>query len=173
MENNKFNKFYSRKPVTELIEQLRAHRNNINLLDKEWFEALKLHLSERDISTEERQTVSHILSEDFDKEMESLNKQKNEFERGQKTRKHSNLIINPTNIISAGKNIKSVVYVVLVMTFFAIIAIVTANTSTDPDTITTAYILLGGASLICNIIILFQLHSAGDNLENSVYNKEE
>jgi hypothetical protein len=26
---------------------------------------------------------------------------------------------------------------------------------------------------VCSIIILFQLHSAGDNLENSVYQKEE
>ena len=175
MENNKFNKFYSKKPVTELIEQLRAHRINGNRLDKDWFEALKVHLSERDISNEERQTVNHILSDDFDpiKEIESLNKQKIELEKGQKRQNHSNLIVNPTNIISAGRNIKSVVYVVLAMTLFAVGAILTASNSTNPDTIKNAYLFLGAASLMCNIIILFQLHSAGDNLENSVYQKEE
>ena len=175
MENNKFNKFkfnkfYSKKPVSEVIEELRSLRITGSRLDKDWYEALKIHLSERDISTEERQTVNHILSEDFDKEL-SLNKQKNEFEKGQRTHNHSNLIIDPTKIISAGRNIKSVVYVVLVMTLLAIIAILTANSSRDLDTIKNAYFFLGAASLICNPIILILLHSAGDNLENSVYQK--
>ena len=167
MENNQFNKFYSKKPITELIEQLRAHRINVNRLDKDWFEALKVHLSEREISTKERQTVNHILSDDFDqiKEIDSLNKQK--------IHKHSKLIVNPTNIISAGRNIKSVVYVVLAMILFAVGAILTASNSTNPDTIKNAYLFLGATSLVCNIIILFQLHSAGDNLENSFYQKEE
>ena len=65
MEDNKFNKFYSKKSTSDLIEQIRAHRINGYGLDKEWFEALILHLSERDISTEERQTVNNILSDDF------------------------------------------------------------------------------------------------------------
>ncbi len=173
MENNKFNKFYSKKPVAELIEQLRSHRITGSTLDKDWFEALKKHLTEREISTEERQTVIHILSDDFIKEVESTKKQKIELEKEQETQNISNLIINPSNIISAGRNIKSVVYVVLVMTLFAIIAILTASNSTNPDTIKNAYLFLGAASLICNIIILLQLHSAGDNLENSVYKKEE
>ena len=108
MENNKFNSFYSEKPVTELIEQLRAHRIYSNRLDKDWFEALKVHLSQRDISTEERQTVKHILSDDFDpmKEIEFLNKQKIELGNRQKGQNHSNLIINPTNIITAERNPK-------------------------------------------------------------------
>lgn len=173
MENNKFNKFYSKKSVSELIEQLRSHRITGSTLDKDWYEALKIHLSERDISPNTRRTVNHILSEDFDKERESLNKQKIEFEKRQKKQNHSNLIINPTYIVSAGRNIKSVVYVVLAMTLSVVGAILTASSSTNPDTIKNTYLFLGAASLTCNIIILFTLHSAGDNLENSVYQKEE
>ena len=173
MENNKFNRHYSKKSVTELIEELRFHRINVNLTDKVWFEALRVHLSERDISTEERQAVNHILSEVFDKELESLNKQKKEFEKGQKIKNHSNLLINPTDIISAGRNIKNIASVVLVMIFLVVIAIITAFISKNPDTIKYAYLLLGASSLICNLIILFQLYSAGDYLENSVYKKEE
>jgi hypothetical protein len=175
MENNKFNKFYNKKSVSNLIDQIRSHRITGNTMDKDWYEALIKHLTERYITDEERKIVDHILSDDFDKikELETLNNQKIEFEKVQKTQNHSNLMINPSNIISAGRNIKGVVYVVLVMTLFAIIAILTANSSRDLDTIKNTYLFLGAASLICNIIILFQLHSAGDNLENSVYKKEE
>ena len=168
METNKFNKFYSKKPVSELIEQLRSHRITGSRLDKDWYEALKIHLSEREISTNERETVNHILSDDFNKELESIKKQNIEFEKEQKTQNNSNLVINPSNIIAAGKAIKGVVYVVVTMTIFAIIAIIVASSSRDIDSIKNTYIFMGAASLICNIIILVQLYSAGDNLENSV-----
>ncbi len=162
-------------PVTELIKELRTHIITGNRLDKEWFEALKIHIIERELSTEERQTINHILSDEFDpiKELESFNKQEIEFEKRQKRQNHSNLIINPTKIISAGKNMKSVVYFVLILTLSAVGAILTAISSTNPDTIKNAYTFLSIATLICNIIILNLLHSAGDNLENSFYQKEE
>jgi uncharacterized membrane protein (GlpM family) len=144
-------------------------------MDKEWYEALIKHLTARDITDEERKIVDHILSDDIVqiKELETLNNQQIDFEKVPNKQNHSNLMINPSNIISAGRNIKSVVYVVLVMTLFALFAIYITNSSRDLDTIKNAYLFLGAASLICNIIILFQLHSAGDNLENSVYKKGE
>jgi len=103
--------------------------------------------------------------------------------------KKSNEVINPTNIIAAGRNIKSAVYVILVMVVFTLIVLLYASKSSEsgsftnqtmaqlelwlltenPDTfIKRIYIVLGFVSIMCNIIILFQLHSAGDNLENSV-----
>ncbi len=175
MENNKFNKFYLKKPVTELIQEIRAHLITGNRLDKEWFEALKIHIIERELSTEERQTINHILSDEFDpiNELESFNKQEIEFEKRQKRQNHSNLIINPTNIILAGKNMKRVVYFVLIMLLSVVGAILTARSSTNSDTIKNAYAFLSFVTLISNIIILFLLHSAGDNLENSFYQKEE
>jgi hypothetical protein len=171
MENNKFNKFYSKISATELIEQLRAHRINIQKLDEEWYEALKVHLSERELSTEERKVIDHILSDDFFKEIENFNK--NKIENGHKRQIQSNLNINPTKIVSAGRNIKNVVYAVLVMTLIVVFATFTAINSKNPETIKNAYLFLGIASLICNIVILFQLHSAGDNLEYSINKKEE
>lgn len=172
MEDNKFNKFYSKKSTSDLIELIRAHRINGYGLDKEWFEALILHLSERDISTEERQTVNNILSDDFQKGVESLNKQRTEFEKEQKKQNHSTLIINPTYIIAAGKNLKIMVYFVLLILLFALTAGLVVCSSWKMDTIKNACLLLGAAILICNVMILFQLHSAGDNLENSVIDKE-
>ena len=64
MENNKFNKFYSKKTVKVLLGQLRSHRINGSTLDIEWYEGLKQHLSERDITDEERRIFEHILSAD-------------------------------------------------------------------------------------------------------------
>ena len=100
-------------------------------------------------------------------------KQKNEFEKGQKTQNHFNLMINPSNIISAGRNIKSVVYVILVMTLFTIIAILNVSNSTNPDIIKSTLFFLGVVGLICHLIILILLYLAGNDLENSVYQKEE
>ena len=66
MENNKFNKFYSTKSVNELLEKLRSHRITGSTLDKEWFEGLKQHLIERDITDEERKILEHILSAELE-----------------------------------------------------------------------------------------------------------
>lgn len=64
MKNNKFNKFYSKKSVKELLGQLRSHRITGSTLDKEWYEGLKQNLYEREITAEERKIVEHILSAD-------------------------------------------------------------------------------------------------------------
>lgn len=175
MDKNKFNKFYSKKTITQLIEQLRDHRIYGNIMDEEWFEALKIHLMEREISFEESQKIIYLLSDEFDpiKELEILKNQKTELDKLQTTGIDKNLTINPTKIISAGKNIKSIMYVILVVNLVAIISIWTAINSSDPETFKKVYLFLGAATLISSIIILFLLHSAGDNLENSVYKKEE
>ena len=62
MENNEFNKFYSKKSVNDLIEQIRFHRITGSTIDKDWYEALIKHLTNRDITDEERKIVNHILS---------------------------------------------------------------------------------------------------------------
>lgn len=62
MENNQFNTFYSKKTVKELLGMMRSHRITGSTLDKEWYERLKQHLNERDITNEERKLVEHVLS---------------------------------------------------------------------------------------------------------------
>ena len=64
MENNKYNKFYSSKSVNELIGQLRSHKITGISLAEDWYEALKIHLAERELSDEERKMIDHILSSD-------------------------------------------------------------------------------------------------------------
>src|SRR4051794_13202410 len=66
MENNKYDKFYSKKSVSELIGQLHSHRISGSSLDKEWYEALKVHLAERELSDEAKKSIDHILSSDPD-----------------------------------------------------------------------------------------------------------
>ena len=75
---------------------------------------------------------------------------------------------DPSNIILAGKAIKNVVYTTLILITIAVIAFLIVSSSTDIKTIKNTYISIGLLSLICNIIIMFQLYSAGDSLEKSV-----
>ncbi|MBP7498067.1 MAG: hypothetical protein KA792_10430, partial [Bacteroidales bacterium] len=62
MENNKFNRHYSKKTVSELLGQLRTHRITGVTLDKDWYEGLVTHLRERDLTQEESNIFNHILS---------------------------------------------------------------------------------------------------------------
>lgn len=146
-------------PVPERLQKKQIQfcdKNNVANIE----DLLNLFLKENQFNS---------FEEFFEKEIVSIQKEKS----AEKTLKIKNAVIEPSNIISAGKAIKNVVYVVLAMTLFAVVAILTASNSTNPDTIKDTYLFLGATSLVCNIIILFQLHSAGDNLENSVYQKEE
>ena len=64
MEDNKFNKFYYKKSISELIKVLQSHRITGSTLDKEWYEALKIHLSERELDESSRMVVEKILNTD-------------------------------------------------------------------------------------------------------------
>lgn len=75
--------------------------------------------------------------------------------------------INAENIVAAGRNLKTVVNVVLVTVLLSAIATVTLYFKTDAYTIKAVLAFLGFAILICNIIALLSLHAAGSHLENS------
>lgn len=66
MEDNKYNKFYAKKPVNELIEQLFSHKIERTRLAEDWYEALKIHLDERELSNEQKKMVNDIISTDPD-----------------------------------------------------------------------------------------------------------
>lgn len=161
MENNKFNKFYSKKSVSDLIVKLRTHRIRPHL-DKEWFEGLKKHLSERDITDEERKIVEHILS---------LNSEEIEQEEEKRLRdvaiNSSNISIRKSGINAAGKSLKHIVYAAVLLILFTTFGIIISVTSKDPEKIQLTYLFLGIISLVCNISILISLYLAGDHLENS------
>ena len=98
---------------------------------------------------------------------EAQRKEKEEKKKEEKKLKNNSGAINPSNIVFAGKAIKSVVSVTLLMIVVAVIGILIASSSKDLQTIKNTYAFVGVSSLICNIIILFKLYSAGDNLVKS------
>jgi hypothetical protein len=168
MENNKFNKFYSKKSVIDLIEQIRSHRIKGNTMDKDWYEALIKHLSERDITDEVRKKVDHILSAN----PEILKNDEEQFAIEMKRLKEttfnsSNISLKKSGINAAGKSLKNIVYAVILLILFTTIGVFLSVSLKDPETIKYTYLFLGIVSLICNISILYNLYSAGDHLENS------
>ena len=168
MENNKFNKFYSKKSVIDLIEQIRSHRITGNTMDKDWYEALIKHLSERDITAEERKIVDHILSADA----EILKQEDPTYQMDMKSLmaveiNSSNITLKISGINAAGKSLKNIVYNAIILFLCTTIGIFIAVSSKDAEIRNNLFILIGIVSLIFNILILTSLYSAGDHLENS------
>lgn len=62
MENNKYNNYYSRKTISELIAELRLWKNDTTKAD--WYQALILHLLERELSEVERKQADNIINSD-------------------------------------------------------------------------------------------------------------
>ena len=66
MGKNKFDDFYSKKSVSKLLEKLSAGRINPATIDKEWYDALIIHLNNRGLSEEEKNVMHRILTEDIE-----------------------------------------------------------------------------------------------------------
>jgi hypothetical protein len=77
MNNNKYDAFYSKKPISELIEKLKNH----SMLDEEWHEGLVQHISKRVLSNEEKKIVDHILSSESEKLRKERLERKRETKR--------------------------------------------------------------------------------------------
>ena len=60
MSKNKFEDFYSKKSVSELLEKLRGARISPDTIDKEWYDALIIHLENRQLSEEEKKILERI-----------------------------------------------------------------------------------------------------------------
>ena len=62
MDNNKFDNFYNKKSIKELIEKVRDHRISNATMDKEWHEKLLQHLEKRELSNEQKIMLQYILN---------------------------------------------------------------------------------------------------------------
>jgi hypothetical protein len=62
--SNKFDNFYSKKPVSELIHKLLDHKVHGLSMDPTWYDALIIHLSKRDMTDDQRKEIDHILTSD-------------------------------------------------------------------------------------------------------------
>jgi len=61
---SKFDDFYSKKSASELLNKLRAAKVTPGTMDKAWYDALIIHLQNRQLSSEEKNLFDHILSTD-------------------------------------------------------------------------------------------------------------
>lgn len=69
---SKFDDFYSKQSVGELLEKLRLAKITPGTMDKAWYDALIIHLQERELTPDEKKILDRILSSDS----ESLNANK-------------------------------------------------------------------------------------------------
>ncbi len=163
MKDNIYNSFYSKKTLYELIEQLKLHRITGNTLKEDWYQALIVHLSERNLLEKERKLIEYILSTD----PKILEKEKEE--KDVNTSKTYNYVItNPDKIVEAGASLKNMVYLIAVMIFCLIGSVLFLNTQRDLEAIKNTYIFMSFIGIVCNVSVLVSLYAAGDNLENSV-----
>lgn len=110
------------------------------------------------------ENITHLIN--------SFLKEKNcqsyeEFLKKEEQLNYKNKVIDPSHIISAGKAIKDVVFTAFIMISFGIILSLLGSVSGEE----IAFILGGLSTLVCNIIILYKLHTAGNKLEKSVTNR--
>ncbi len=61
---NKFDEYYEKKNIYELMILLVDHRMETSALDSEWHEGLKEHLSKKKKTTEHEKLIEHILQTD-------------------------------------------------------------------------------------------------------------
>ncbi len=76
--------------------------------------------------------------------------------------------INIDKIVQAGRALKIVVFLVLIIILLALIGLFFVSASNDIQTIKNTYLVLGFISLFCSFIILINFYEAGDCLENVV-----
>jgi hypothetical protein len=138
-------------------QNLFFNNNNISNLE----ETLKIYFEEKGVNS---------YKEYFNNKFPNLN-YKTKNNGGIRTNSNNNIeyiIANPTNISSAGKSLKAIVYSSLILMGCFFIGLLVAFNTSSAKTLKNTYILIGFASIILNIIILVSLYNAGDNLENSV-----
>ncbi len=81
--------------------------------------------------------------------------------------------MNVEKINKAGRAIKSIVYISVLMFCFLIIGLIIIFNSIDINIIKSTYIGLGLIFLILNLLILIRIYEAGDNLENVKTNQQD
>ncbi len=63
---SKFDDFYSKKPISELLEKFRIGKISPESIDREWYEALLLHLQKRDMTSEQKNEFDRIVYSDLE-----------------------------------------------------------------------------------------------------------
>lgn len=165
MEQKDFDKYFSKKSVSDLLKQVSNHIQEIDKLNPMWYDALIQYLCAKELTDIQKKEFSLILNTDFEVlKLENQNKSKNQ------NKSHKDYVLsNPYNIVKAGKHIKNITYSVQMMflvTFFGYMYIRFINLSLEE--INTVWSIVGFIIFICNGFIMYCIHSAGDNLQKSI-----
>jgi hypothetical protein len=168
MQNNKFNIFFLKKPESELIQSLLSHTLTGNTLEPEWYNALIIHLKERELNEEFNNVYERILNtsptilklqeEELLIKLRTLNKTESNT---------SGLVLKSSGNYEAGKSLKNVVYIIILWILFSIIGVFVSITSKDFEVIKYAYIFTGIGGFICLVMLLLSVYNAGNNLQKS------
>jgi hypothetical protein len=165
MENNKYNKFYSTKSTTELLESLREHRQSrTGIMDSKWYDALLLHFKDRELTNEETSELEYLLSEEFTKKTSN---EWSEYERKNlqlKEEQSKNFELSPEHIEEAGRELRAIA----IISFLSIGIGVSVFFVQEPNT----QKLLAFIIAFFSLINLGKLYSAGNLLIKSVKKKK-
>ncbi|HTF05775.1 MAG TPA: hypothetical protein VK826_17225 [Bacteroidia bacterium] len=166
---NQYDKFYSRKNVHELLEQLYGHKSGLSPIDKSWFDALITYLSALQLEEKEKVLLGEILSSDaklLNNNRVNIQKRLDELKA---TEEFNNpLVINPAYIVEAGLALKRLVVVIIISLVIFVVAFVLLNLAHDYNDKSTAYNLFVFGGLIGNAVALILLYRAGNKLSSSV-----
>ena len=124
---NKFDKFYSKKKLDELIQDILQHRIEGDRISKEWYDALLIHLQTRELTDLQRKKLDYILKTEPDILKENLSQQVGETTSVKAPNNTISKNSEPKN--TAIDTLKSVAFVALILGIFgAIIIWVTIGT---------------------------------------------
>lgn len=165
MEDNKYNKIYSKQSVSDLIIKLKNHRVTGNSLEKDWYEALISHLKERELSTSERESIDYILTQEFVNDIRSA-------QSAALVQEGADLIINPQLIRDAGISILGIFYTITASLIINIFGFILIFKFMHRDALVTTSIVLGIVNIILLLIILSKIHTTGVNFKNSITQKK-
>ena len=165
MEDNKYNKIYSKQSVSDLIIKLKNQRVTGNSLKKDWYEALISHLKERELSTSERESIDYILTQEFVNDIRSA-------QSAALVQEGADLIINPQLIRDAGISILGIFYTITASLIINIFGFILIFKFMHRDALVTTSIVLGTMNIILLLIILSKIHTTGVNFKNSITQKK-
>lgn len=166
MENNKYNKIYSKQSISDLILKLKNHRITGNSLEPDWYEALISHLKERDLSASERESIDYLLAQEFINDIKSAKAESLAQETG------ADLIINPKLIQDAGICILGIFNIIIASFIINIFGFILIFKFMNRDALMTTSVVLGTVNIIFLLMILSKIHTTGVNFKNSITQKK-
>lgn len=160
---NKFELHYSKVEADKLIQQIRLHKAYGNIIDKEWYAALLIHMNSRDISKKQREELDEVLSKTSEEIKHKLADESQKEQSRNDEELNLSEKINTRYIFKAGKNLKAIVLITIAAIVLSGLIMLNQDQS---DPLKFLYLAIG-VVLIANIFVLIQIYNAGSNLEKA------